>query len=149
MTVQFNLKTLFVATIAICLSCTIGCSSTAKPRFEISPEDVTAISAAILNHPGLGANIAEFRVPNAFHERVLGLLDGSTRHRSEIDWTVLGQLKITTKKGIREVWFFSAGEKIVFNIPSGSDGPGGKYEAPNLEKLIRTIENAKKAAEKG
>lgn len=117
-------------------------------RFEIGPEDVTAISAAILNHPGQGENIAEFKVPNAFHERVLGLLEGASRHRSEIDWAVLGQLKITTKEGVREVWVFSAGEKFVFDIPSGSSGRGGKYEASNLKKFIRTIEDAKEAATK-
>ena len=87
-------------------------------------------------------------MPNAFHERVLGLLEGASRHRSEIDWAVLGQLKITTKEGVREVWVFSAGEKFVFDIPSGSSGRGGKYEASNLKKFIRTIEDAKEAATK-
>lgn len=140
-------KAFLVASIAICLANAVGCSGTAEAAFAIDPEDVTAMSAAILNHPGQGENIQEFEVPKALHKRVLDLLDGASPHRSEIDWAVLGQLKITTEEGVREVWLFSAGEKFVFDVPYGSDGLGGKYEADNLKKLIHTIEEAKKATE--
>jgi hypothetical protein len=119
-----------------------GCPSIMTSGFKIEPEQVTAISASILNHPGSGPNIEEFELPKSFHKDLLDLLNGAIPHHSEIDWAVVGRLKITNKEGVQEGWVFSAGEEFIF------DWRGGQYEADNLKKWIRTIEDAKNEKER-
>lgn len=136
--IQSVTKFLLFTISVIGLASSVGCQGAA---FTIDPEEVTAISATILNHPGQGTNIEEFEVPASLHKDLLDLLNGAKAHHSQIDWAVLGQLKITTQEGVQEVWVFSAGKKFIFDF-------GGKYEANNLEMFIRTIEDAKKMREK-
>ena len=75
----------------------------------------------------------------SFHSRLINRLQKSTPHRSEIDWAVLGELRITVNAEIVSLQLFSAGNKVVFHID------GGAYEMHGLKKLILLIEEAMRA----
>ena len=112
-----------------------GCTS-----FTISEEDVSGMSAYLHNRPDKGPDIQEFEIPESFHKKILDLLNGASPHRSEIDWAVLGEIKIKTDSGPVDLQLFSAGKKVVFHVSEG-----GSYETESLKDLIRTIEEAKNA----
>ena len=97
-----------VAGFVLSLAIATGCSDSAEPKaFAIDPQEVTAISASISNHPdqlsslvsnGKDPSIEEFKVPTASHDEILSLLQGAEPERSQNDWPILGQLKLTTPK---------------------------------------------------
>lgn len=147
MNAQHLLDLAVFATIVIAIVGFAGCSESSSTAFSIDGSSVSAISASISYHPEQltdpSLNIDEFEVPKSCHDEILGLIQGAARHQSEIDWAVLGQLKITTGDGVQSVNLYSAGDKFIFDIPSGSSLTSGMYEANGLKDLIRAISNAK------
>ncbi|MBT7875982.1 MAG: hypothetical protein HN758_16265 [Verrucomicrobia bacterium] len=124
------------AMLPLCLS---GCFHFIQKGIHIPIEEASAITATIYNRPDKGADIPAFKLPPSFHSRLINLLKKSTPHRSEIDWAVLGELRITVNAGIVSLQLFSAGNKVVFHID------GGAYEMNGLKKLILLIEEAMRA----
>lgn len=134
-----NTKSRFTACLlALCLFS--GAVTAAKETFQIASNDVTSISTTLTNRPDRGALVSGFEVPKSHQQRLLNLLNSATPHRSQIDWAVLGEIKIVTKSGAQDLTLFSDGKNVVFQLKSG----GGKYQAKTLKKLLRTIDEAKK-----
>ncbi|MDB4609998.1 hypothetical protein OAH46_02795 [Verrucomicrobia bacterium] len=81
-----------IAMLHLCLS---GCFHFIQKGIHIPIEEVSEITATLYNRPDKGADIPVFALPPSFHSRLLTLLEKPTPHRSEIDWAVLGELRIT------------------------------------------------------
>ena len=76
---------------------------------------------------------------------MVSLIEGASPHRSEIDWAILGDLKIDVGSQVVDMRLFSGGKELIFEV---RNGPGGKYEAGSLAAFLRLVDEARAAQAK-
>ena len=116
-----QIRTWMPAGIAMLPLCLHGCFNCIQKGIHIPIEEVSEITAKLYNRQDKEADIPVFELPPSFHSKLLKLLEKPTPHRSEIDWAVLGKLRITGNAGVLSLKLFSAGSKVVFHASDKDD----------------------------
>ncbi len=108
-----------------------------KNGYRLVSGQVTGMRASIYNRPTGGPGVSEFEVPADFHDRILDCFDDAESFSSQIDWAVLGELKITTARKTRTLTLFSAVDSIVFDSRRTRTG--------TLDTYVRAVDDALRA----
>ena len=117
----------------------------ARPAFELDEDAVSSISVSLTNRLDRGESIEDFSLPSRSHPEMVSLIEGASPHRSEIDWAVLGDLKIEIGSQVMDMRLFSGGKALIFEVRNGQ---GGKYEAGSLAAFLRLVDEARAAKAK-